>query len=353
MKDPVLRFTPARRALVERLFPEGIPTLWCPSLTHFRDDGSLDRERMRAHLRAMMPHVRGFMLPGSTGEGWELSGAEALDLVAFMAEELRLAGGHLLVGALRPTASETLRAMEQVLARLGEDALAAPPRSAVAGFTVCPPTGADLEQDALRAGLERILALGAPMSLYQLPQVTRNELAPATAAALAARHPELYLLKDTSGDDRIARAGFRDVFLVRGAEGNYARHLAGNGGAYDGFLLSTANCFGRQLARMIQDVRVGRIAEAERFSATLTALTREVFDAAGKVGYGNAFTNANKALDHWFAHGPDAARVPAPRLHSGRRLPQELVALAGAVLRKHGLTPEGGYLGSRGAPPSP
>lgn len=345
MNDPLLRFSPARRAVVERLFPEGLPRLWCPSLTHFRDDGSLDRERMRAHLRAMMPHVRGFMLPGSTGEGWELSEAEALDLVAFMAGELRAAGGHLLVGALRPTASETLRAMEQALARLGEDALAGPPRSAFVGFTVCPPAGADLPQDALRAGLERILALGAPMSLYQLPQVTKNELHPGTVAALVARHPELYLLKDTSGEDRVAKSGFRDVFLVRGAEGDYARHLAGNGGAYDGFLLSTANCFGPQLARMIRDVEVGRRAEAEAFSHALTALAREVFDLAGKVGYGNAFTNANKALDHYFAHGPDAARHPAPRLHSGQRLPQDLVLAAGAALRKHGLMPERGYLG--------
>jgi dihydrodipicolinate synthase/N-acetylneuraminate lyase len=330
--------------MVQRLFPAGIPTLWCPSLTHFRDDGSLDRERMRAHLRAMMPHVRGFMLPGSTGEGWELSDAEQQDLVAFMAEELREAGGHLLVGALRPTTAETLAVIEQVLARLGAEALAGPPRSALVGFTVCPPTGADLGQDALRAGLERILALGVPLSIYQLPQVTKNELAPATAAALAARHPIFYLLKDTSGEDRIARAGFRDVFLVRGAEGGYARHLTGNGGAYDGFLLSTANCFGRQLARMIQDVRVGRRAEAEAFSATLTALTRELFDRAGRVGYGNAFTNANKALDHFFAHGPDAARRDPPRLHSGKRLPQDLVVAAGALLRKHGLMPERGYL---------
>jgi dihydrodipicolinate synthase/N-acetylneuraminate lyase len=344
--DPRRRFTPGRRALADRLFPRGIPALWCPSLTHFTDDGAIDRARMRAHLRFMIPHVRGFMLPGSTGEGWELSDREALELVALMAEEIGAVGGHLLVGALRPTAVETVRVMEAVLARLG-GAGAGPPRpagTAFCGFTVCPPTGPELTQARLQADLERVLSLGTPISLYQLPQVTQNELSAETVAALAARHSGFYLLKDTSGADRVASAGFRDVFLVRGAEGDYARHLAGNGGRYDGFLLSTANCFGAGLARMIDDVRQGKVADAERFSAALTALTAELFPLAGRVGYGNAFTNANKAMDHFFAHGPDAAGLPPPLLHSGRRLPADLVEAAGAALRRHGLMPDRGYL---------
>jgi dihydrodipicolinate synthase/N-acetylneuraminate lyase len=347
-EDAPTRFSAARRAVVDRLFPDGIPALWCPSLTHFTEGGALDRPRMRAHLRSMFPHVRGFMLPGSTGEGWELSDAEALELVVFMAEEIGALGGHLLVGALRPTAAETVRNMEETLARLrggagGSPATAA--RSAFCGFTVCPPTGAELSQDRLRSDLERVLSLGAPTSLYQLPQVTKNELSAETVAALAARHPSFYLLKDTSGEDRIARTGFRDVFLVRGAEGDYARHLAGNGGRYDGFLLSTANCFAAPLARMIEDVRAGRTAEAEAFSARLTALVEDLFARAGRVGYGNPFTNANKAVDHFFAHGPDAARLPPPLLRSGRRLPVDLVEAAGAALRLHRLMPERGYLG--------
>ena len=37
-----------RAALVRRLFPEGIPALWCPPLTHYTDDGGLDRDRIDA-----------------------------------------------------------------------------------------------------------------------------------------------------------------------------------------------------------------------------------------------------------------------------------------------------------------
>ena len=51
-----------------------------------------------------------------------------------------------------------------------------------------------------------------------------------------------------------------------------------------------------------------------------------VFAAAAPLPHGNAFTNANKALDHFMAHGPRARAVTPPRLHSGQRLPGELIA---------------------------
>ena len=39
-----------RQAWMQRLLPDGVPTLWCPLLTHYTDDGALDRPRMRAQL---------------------------------------------------------------------------------------------------------------------------------------------------------------------------------------------------------------------------------------------------------------------------------------------------------------
>ena len=62
-------------------------------------------------------------------------------------------------------------------------------------------------------------------SVCQLPQVTGNEMSPAIVAALAARFSNFYLFKDTGGNDRVAESGLEldGVFLVRGAEGDYAR----------------------------------------------------------------------------------------------------------------------------------
>src|SRR5512139_4132039 len=97
-----------RAALLARLFPEGVPALWCPPLTHFADDGSVDVARQRAHLAALRPWVRGLLVPGSTGEGWELSAAEERAVLSCALDEVRAAGGRLLVGVLRRTAAEAV-----------------------------------------------------------------------------------------------------------------------------------------------------------------------------------------------------------------------------------------------------
>lgn len=340
-----------RQQLVQRLFPNGIPTLWCPALTHYADDGAIDQARTRTHLRSMHPWVQGFLIPGSTGEGWDMSDAQVRELLVFMIDEMRSLRAHLLIGILKTNIGDARQAMQDTITWLKQrtsttDAFESLAKSSVCGFTVCPPSGNALSQEQIRTALEELLSLDLPMSLYQLPQVTQNEMSPETVAALAARFPNFYLLKDTSGTDRVAASGFRDVFLVRGAEGKYAGHLVAGGGNYNGFLLSTANCFARQLSEMIQNLERGNKEEAAAFSDRLTALCAEVFDLAGKVGYGSAFTNANKAMDHFFAHGPGAAKLPAPRLHSGQRLPTELIEAAGAALKRHGLMPEAGYLGA-------
>jgi len=349
MNSATARFTGQRQALIERFFPQGIPLLWCPSLTHYASDGSIDKDRMRAHLKYMHPAVGGFLIPGSTGEGWEMTDGEVRELLEFVVDEIRNVKAHLLIGILKTDIEDVLTAMKDTLAwlkaRTGtQDALQALEKSSVCGFTVCPPAGKDLTQEQIRAGLESVLSLGVPVSLYQLPQVTQNEMSPDTVGALAAKFPNFYLFKDTSGMYRVAASGFRDAFLVRGAEGDYSNQLAVAGGNYDGFLLSTANCFGPKLSAMIGNVQGGKKVEADIFSKKLSAISEEVFDLAGQVGYGNAFTNANKAMDHFFAHGPEAAKVAPPRLYSRRLLPAKLIEAAGAALKRHGLLPESGYL---------
>jgi dihydrodipicolinate synthase/N-acetylneuraminate lyase len=351
MDSAEARFGSQRAELMLALFPDGLPTLWCPALTHFTDDGAIDQPRMRAHLRFMHPWVRGFLMPGSTGEGWEMSESEVRALLDFMIDEIREVGAHLLIGMLKTDIRDVIEGVNNTVAWLrrrtgSDDALESLIKSSVCGFTICPPSGKDLSQGDITAALESVLSLGLPISLYQLPQVTENEMSPETVAALSARFANFYLFKDTSGIDRVAASGFRDVFLVRGAEGDYASHLTLGSGNYDGFLLSTANCFGRQLSAMIDHLRCGNRRDADVLSKTLTDVCGDLFDLAAKVGYGNAFGNANKAMDHFFAHGPDAARLALPRLHSGKRLPRQLITAAAAALERHGLMPKRGYLAS-------
>jgi dihydrodipicolinate synthase/N-acetylneuraminate lyase len=343
------RFAAARAALMQRVLPDGPPALWCPLLTHYTPKGAIDKERTRRHLDYLQSSVRGYLVPGSTGDGWELRDDEIRALLDFMVDEVHARGLHVLIGVLKTSAPEMLRDIDDTLAWLrrrsgASDDLAALERSSVCGFTVCPPQGAALTQAEIESALDAVLALGVPASLYQLPQVTENEMAPDTVRRLASRHANFLLLKDTSGADRVAASGLRDVFLVRGAEGGYSSHLWLAGGAYDGFLLSTANCFGPQLARMIEDLRAGRRAQADDFSQRLSRLVDEVFGAAAKLPHGNAFSNANKAIDHFMAHGPHAHRVAPPRLHAGVDLPADFIGFTGAALARQALMPASGYL---------
>ena len=327
--------TPATRAdWHARLFPRGIPSLWCPLLTHHRDDGSLDHARISAHLRHLAPHVKGFLIPGSTGDGWEMPDSEVRELLDLAQEQTAQLGPHLLIGVLKTQAAEAKRVIQE------------PRRKDFAGFTVCPPKGKDIAQATLRDALAGILELGFPTALYQLPQITQNEMSPETVAELAARFPNFILFKDTSGADRVADSGldFGGVFLVRGAEGDYARWLKAGGGPYDGFLLSTANCFGRELHQVIELLKSGQRDEAQRLSGRLSAVVKEVFVLVAGLPDGNAFANANKAMDHYFAHGPNAASVTPPRLHAGSRLPVEVIRQTGVALKRHGFLPQQGYL---------
>ena len=126
-----------RQALQAEIFPDGIPRLWCPTLTHFQAARTPDPERIQAHLAALAPCVKGILVPGSTGEGWEMTDSDIRGLLDIVLAAAAEQGIRVLIGVLKTSTDE-------------------------------------------------VLARGWPTALYQLPQVTQNELAPETVAALAA-----------------------------------------------------------------------------------------------------------------------------------------------------------------------
>lgn len=341
-----------RRQLTDTLFPRGIPRLWCPLLTHYRDDGTLDTERIGAHIRHMRRWISAFLAPGSTGDGWELTAGETEALLSFLLQEAAHQDFSLMVGVLRTEPGTVVPAIRGFLDRRtdGEGTPAALAKRNICGFTVTPPKGADLEQSIIHKELETIAATGVPLAIYQLPQVTENEMTPATVESLVARYPNIYLLKDTSGRDVVARSGasLNNLFLVRGAEGEYARWSRESDGPYDGFLLSTANSFAAELGQMLVLLADGKSQEAQDLSRRITSAVTELFTAAAELPYGNPFANANKAFDHHFAWGPDADRREPPMTHSGNRLPRPLIDAAGSALVRYGFDPARGYMNITG-----
>lgn len=340
-----------RKKMVGEIFPDGIPVLWCPALTHYKIDGAIDKQRMRAHIATMAPRVKSYLVPGSTGDGWEMEEDEVRDLLSLMVELASDYNLKILVGILKTdtgAACQTIMDTMQWLAKLtgGKNNRECLAKSGICGFAVCPPKGAAVAQEAIRQKLCSILELGLPTALYQLPQITENEMFPETVAYAAAHYSNFYLFKDSSGNDKVALSGLDvgGVFLVRGAEGDYTRWLRCSRGPYDGFLLSTANCFAKQLCDILSLISSGGLKEAESISDTISQAVKEVFDCVAGIPAGNAFTNANKAMDHFFAFGKNAADVPAPRLHAGISIPDTTIRAVGAILLKHDLLPDKGYL---------
>ena len=251
-----------------------------------------------AHLKSIARHTSGWLIPGSTGDGWEMTDGEIRQLLNHTLSVASEVDASVLLGVLckdGPAARHQILQLTDWLCerQATSDVMQAMSSTNVCGFTVCPPAGAHRSQQEIHAALCSILELGLPVALYQLPQVTENEMSPETVESLAQRYPNFYLLKDTSGDDRIATSSvnLEDVFVVRGAEGQYARWLKSAAGPYDGFLLSTANVFAEQYAALIEQIHGGEISAAEAAIVPVEQVVQVVFDAAFSIPDGNPFTN--------------------------------------------------------------
>lgn len=344
-----------RDALIQQMICAGasapVPRLWCPPITHYAAGGRIDVDRMAAHWRTMVAHVGGFLVPGSTGEAWDMTADEVSGLVNGALDLATALNTRILIGVLRPTVTEMHAGIAEALASAQAttgiaDRLVAMRERHIAGFTVCAPTGAGLGQAQIQAALESILDLGVPTAVYQLPQVTRNEISPEVFSSLAMRYANLMLFKDTSGSDRVPMAdrGASGVFLVRGAEGRYAQWLRESGGPYRGWLLSTANGFARELREVVALLEAGRSGEAVALSDRLNDVVASAFAAVADVPHGNAFANTNKAIDHFMAYGPAATDIAPPLLHGGVHLPADVVREVGRILDEGGFMPGRGYL---------
>ncbi len=110
--------TTSRDEILAQMLPHGVPPLWCPPLTHYTDEGHIDHSRIKAQLRFMAPWVKGLLVPGTTGDGWELTPRESGEVVDVMLENVSALGMRLLWGALHPQADMARRMIESGVALL-------------------------------------------------------------------------------------------------------------------------------------------------------------------------------------------------------------------------------------------
>ncbi|HDQ14349.1 MAG TPA: dihydrodipicolinate synthase family protein [Sediminispirochaeta sp.] len=338
-----------RQEIGRRYFPKGMPRLWCPLISHYQRDGSFDQGRTEAHIAHLRRYVSAFLAPGSTGDGWEMDKGRRSDLIEMLKKTIEAANGRLLVGVLETELGAAAREVRSLAERYDfeED-------PCLCGVTVTAPKGAELDQEVIAAELAEVLEQEIPTALYQLPQITENEIQPETTVRLAAEFPNFYLFKDTSGEDAVAMSDGvpEDVFLLRGAEGDYLSWYRAAGGPYDGFLLSTANGFAPQLSRIIELSEQAErepedraaLKEAKELSALLSRVVQDCFATVQDLPFGNPFANANKAVDHWMAFGPGAMKKSLPYTCSGYQIPKEVIDRVGTLLSDAALLPSRSYL---------
>lgn len=316
------------------------PRLWFPPLTYYKADGSLDLERMEQMLARVHPYCQGVLVPGSTGDGWILPEAEQEAIVRRFLKGFGFGRFRMFIGALKPTAADTKAAIARWCGILREvsgqaDDAQAMEALGVAGFVICAPNGVQ-DPAAQEAALSEVLDLGLPTAFYQLPQVTGVLVDPALVAALAERYPNLILGKDSGGGDEMAKSRLLSsrLMLLRGAEGDPTAMLRGAEPVYDGLLLSTVNCFPAEY-----DALLAGTGEFGAFGEVIA----ETFAAAAEAPVSNAFSDANRAMDHVLYHGKKTLEQPAPLCIGGKPLPMELVKLAYDAMDRRGLVPETGY----------
>lgn len=314
--------------------------LWVPLLTHYDPDGSVDPARMLAHWKSLAPHLSQVMLAGSTGDGWELDDAAFDALIEFGARDDLPEGAALLFGALRPTTADVLDRIARLEQRMAELPLL---RERTRGVVVCPPVDAAAGQDAILRHYEAVLdASTLPIATYQLPQITGCEIAPETLAALSA-HSRITMFKDSSGEDRVARDrdDYGGIVMVRGAEGGYLEALEGS---YHGWLLSTGNALAEPLRRLLALREAGDVEAARELSARLSRVVDAVFAAAADEPGANAFSNANRAMDHLRAYGQGWREGVRARKVDGAQLSEDLIARAEVAIRELMVLKEDGYI---------
>jgi 4-hydroxy-tetrahydrodipicolinate synthase len=274
--------------------------LWAPILTHYElaNNLRLNKALIKKHMKWLEPSVKQFLVCGTTGDGWILSDKLINDWLEILTEKNFLTDQNkILFGAFGNTTKEVLHR-----AKLIEDYLTDHKcEASFFGLTLCAPVNEKITQNQIIKHFEKIIENTLlPISIYQLPQVVKCEIKPETLKYLKDRFKKrIVLFKDTSDEDKVidSKIDFGDLKFLRGAEKNYFNHIKPRG-KYDGFLLSTANCFGKVLREILKEVEENNFEKAENLSKKLSDIIRVSFDKGEKLNFGNPFSNVNKAFLH-------------------------------------------------------
>lgn len=274
--------------------------LWIPLVTPFRD-GAVDHAAMTRLVRHFAAQgVAGFVPCGSTGEAAML---EPDEHEAALATVVDAAGGLPVIAGLagvRP---------QHVSARACELAVRLP----LAAFLLTAPAYVKPSQAGIAHFFETVASASPlPLVAYDIPARTGVRIEPATLLALAA-HPNIFALKDCSGDRATAEAVLADgrLALLAGNDDELFDQLAR--GAVGG-ITASAHVATARFVSLLDAFREGRLADARLLWRTLQPVVKAAFAEPNP-----APLKAALALD---GHIADELRAPLQRAAAatGRRL---------------------------------
>lgn len=336
-----------RKALIARLFPGGIPRIWCPLINHYTPDGGIDAFRTRAMIRSLAPHVGGLAVAGEMGDGWVLSRKKCDEVLYTCIPDAKALGMRILYVSLDAEPQDAYGTIVYHLAALERayqrgDTLENLIAAGLCGYAVTAPVGEHYTDDEIEEALRPILELGAPIALINDPKATGNEIVPITVAKLSREFYNFFLYEDNSGEDKYVLSEYNDdaLPLLRGCEGEYSKWFK----YYDGFRLPMANALAPALTRVWAQCEDEDEQGAQELSDRLSQAITEMTEITERLMDGDPLYNAVRLVDHFRAYGKDAWEMDIPALPDGREFPVKAVQQVGDLLSDYGLLTENGYL---------
>ena len=278
------------------IFQGVLPALTTP----FRADGAVDHEALAAHARWMLDHGCTGLVPcGSLGEGATLSFEEKVAVIRTCVAASQ--GRPVVPGIAALSTAEAVR-----LARAAQDAGAA-------GLMVLPPYVYVGDWAEMKAHMSAVItATPLPCLLYNNPVAYKVDFVPEQVAELAAAHPNLQGVKESSTDarriagirarigDRLALGVGVDDCLVEGVAMGASFWIAG-----------LVNAFPKESVDLFDLARAGRMEEAFRLYTWFLPLLR--MDTVPK------FVQLIKLVQQEMGWGSERMRAPRAILAGAER----------------------------------
>ena len=278
------------------IFQGVLPALTTP----FRADGAVDHEALAAHARWMLDHGCTGLVPcGSLGEGATLSFEEKVAVIRTCVAASQ--GRPVVPGIAALSTAEAVR-----LARAAQDAGAA-------GLMVLPPYVYVGDWAEMKAHMSAVItATPLPCLLYNNPVAYKVDFVPEQVAELAALHPNLEGVKESSTDARRI-AGIRALIGDRLALGVGVDDCLVEGVAMGAsfWIAGLVNAFPKESVDLFDLARAGRMEEAFRLYAWFLPLLR--MDTVPK------FVQLIKLVQQEMGWGSERMRAPRAILAGAER----------------------------------